>query len=55
MKGGRRSVAPVPPTQKQVNMPGIDRPDFKDRRDFMKSAGLAATGFAALPLVGCDT
>ena len=53
--GGRRAVAPVPPTQKQVNMPGIDRPDFKDRRDFMKSAGLAATGFAALPLVGCDT
>ena len=36
-------------------MPGIDRPNFQDRRDFMKSAGLAATGFAALPLLGCDT
>mgnify|MGYP001292624177 CR=1 FL=1 len=36
-------------------MPGIDRPDFKDRRDFIKSAGLAATGFAALPLLGCGT
>ena len=36
-------------------MPGIARPDFKDRRDFIKSAGLAATGFAALPLLGCGT
>ena len=36
-------------------MPDIDRPNFQDRRDFMKSAGLAATGFAALPLLGCDT
>ena len=36
-------------------MPDIDRPNFQDRRDFMKSAGLAATGFTALPLLGCGT